>query len=72
MNDITREIEIMQQVTHPNIIQLYEVFEADCLWSQPINARMAFQMIAMTAMLLSGCEAHWKLTKPVPRSGNAY
>ena len=27
MNDITREIEIMQQVTHPNIIQLYEVFE---------------------------------------------
>jgi len=33
---------------------------------------MAFQMIAMTAMLLSGCEAHWKLTKPVPRSGNAY
>jgi len=26
MNDIEREIEIMHSVTHPNIIQLYEVF----------------------------------------------
>jgi len=27
MNDITREIEIMQRVNHPNIISLYEVFD---------------------------------------------
>jgi len=27
MNDITREIEIMQQVSHPNIIALYEIFD---------------------------------------------
>ena len=27
MNDITREIEIMQMVSHPNIIQLFEIFD---------------------------------------------
>ena len=27
MNDITREIEIMKLVSHPNIIQLYEIFD---------------------------------------------
>ena len=27
MNDITREIEIMKMVSHPNIIQLYEIFD---------------------------------------------
>jgi serine/threonine protein kinase len=29
MNDIKREIEIMQMVSHPNIIQLYELFRED-------------------------------------------
>ena len=27
MNDITREIEIMKMVSHPNIIQLFEIFD---------------------------------------------
>ena len=27
MNDITREIDIMKMVSHPNIIQLYEIFD---------------------------------------------
>jgi len=27
MNDITREIAIMQMVSHPNVIQLYEIFD---------------------------------------------
>ena len=27
MNDINREIEIMQMVSHPNVIQLYEIFD---------------------------------------------
>jgi serine/threonine protein kinase len=27
MNDITREIDIMKMVSHPNIIQLFEIFD---------------------------------------------
>ena len=27
MNDITREIEIMQSMDHPNVIKLYEIYD---------------------------------------------
>ena len=56
MNDIQREIEIMQMVSHPNVIQLYEIFDE----SKKMNLVMEVTRTIATAHATT---AHASLSK---------
>jgi len=39
MNDITREIEVMEQISHPNIIRLFEI------WDEPKKMNLVMELV---------------------------